>query len=130
MTDFETRNAATVLRQIAKYGADVVLTRAGAKTYDPATSCYTETGGSTQTIKAVVSDMRARIDSAQGLNIQSGDKQLSVAASNFVKPKIGDTLTVLGDTYTIVPIAAGGLEIETVMAANTPVLYKIHGRRR
>lgn len=130
MSDFETRNLATVLRQITKYGADVVVTRAGTKTYDVATGGYVETGGTVENAKAVISDFVARVDRLGGLNIQSGDKQILFAASGFARPKIGDTISFLSDTYTIVPVVDGGLEVQTVLAQNTPVLYKVHGRRK
>lgn len=128
MTAFEDRTAATALRQIAKYGKSTVIKRYADPVYDTATGKYTATLTDTQNVKAIVSDFNSRINRV-GLDLKSGDKQITVAASGFGKPDIGDTMTIDSITYMVVPVHEGGLEIETIFAGEIPVLYKIHGRK-
>lgn len=128
MTAFEDRISNSALSNIAKYGKTVSVQRYTQSAYDTATGTYTNTLTSSVIVKALVSDFNARI-SQIGLILKSGDKIITVAASGFDKPGIADKFTVEGETYTIVPIREGGLEIQTIYAGEIPVLYKIHGRK-
>lgn len=128
MTAFEDRTAATAVRQINKYGKTVTIQSAGVKTYDPATSKYTGTDPAAFTVKGLVTDFNSRV-SRIGLDVRSGDKMLMLAAKGLDKPTISDKFTVDDDTFTVVPVHEGGLEVTTVYAGEIPVLYKVHGRK-
>lgn len=126
MTDIYERSAASALRQIEKYGKPIVLQRATPGTYDVSTSAYIEgTKPPAETVKAVVKDFDGNSAAKLGAQIRSGDKLLLIAAKNRAKPVLGDSFTVDGETFLIVPKHEGGAEVLDVFGA----LYKVHGRK-
>lgn len=123
-------SAATALKLLKKYGRSVVVTRVTAPgTYNSSTGKTSTPTTASATIKAYVTDFQVRGFSAPNIQVKSGDKMMIVAATGFSAPKHGDTFTVGGETYTIVPITDNGMEVVTIYVKETPVLYKIHGRK-
>lgn len=122
-------SSATALKLITKYGKSVVVTRVTVPgVYDTATGKTSAPTTAQQTIKAYVTDFQARGFNAPNILVKTGDKMILVAGSGFTKPDLGDTFTVGGITYSIVPIKDNGMEIVTVSVKEVDVLYKIHGR--
>lgn len=124
----DARKVASALRMIAKGGKTVTVSREVVGTYDTATGTVSSSTAVSADVKAIVKDFQPRIGQLS-LLVKSGDKELTFAAKDFDAPKIGDTFTIDGVTYTVVPRQENGLEVETVYAGELPALYHVHGRK-
>lgn len=119
----------TALKLIAKHGKTISVSRVTVPgAYDTATGTTSEPTVATVSVKAYVKDCDSSPYRAPNVLVKTGDKELLIAASGFSKPDIGDTFTVGGVIYTIVPVESNGLGIQTVSVGETDVLYKVHGR--
>lgn len=119
MTFDYTKNAATALRLLTKFGRDVTLTREVTGAYDPSLSAAPVTV-TTETRKAALFDYD-RINFGEtlqdGTRIQAGDRRCLMGTGGSA-PTTFDSVTVGGVKY---PIKV----VKTLSPAGTPVLYDL-----
>lgn len=128
LADSATKTAVSLIR---KYGKTVLITHVTAQgAYDSSTGKTAAPTTTQTTTKAIVKDVDQRTyGQTVNLLVKVGDKIIELAASNIDALSISDTFTIDGITYMVVPVREGGLEIQTIFVSETPVLYKVHGRR-
>lgn len=113
------RTAATALRLITKFGADVTRTATTPGTYNPATGTTTPTTANT-TRKGAKFPFANGVTSVRGQLIQSEDAELLLDAEGSVD--LTDRYTVGGTVYTVV-------SFEALAPAGTVVLNTLHIRK-
>lgn len=128
--NFDARMVATALRLITKRGKTVTITPPPANgAYDPATGSVD--GGVPSApfdCKALVKDFNPRISNAVNLQIETGDKEILIAASGITKPSLLATFQCDDEVFTVVPEREGGLGVKTIYAGELAALYRVHGR--
>lgn len=118
---FYTRAIATVLRLLAKYGAETTLTTPSdtAPTYDPATGIATPASPTVNTVTAAVFPYGDKY--IDGTLILAGDEQAYISASGITEPKPGSVLVWRSKNYTTVRAKVLG-------PAGVNVLYELQVR--
>lgn len=113
--------AASVVRQIGKFGRLVTLRRVTAGTLDTATDTITGAGTTDATVKAVVLDYQQR--EIDGDMVIRGDKRVLIAAADLDSaPAKSDRIIDGGVTYQIE-------NVEIVGPGDTDLLYKLQVRK-
>lgn len=120
MSAFYDRLAATSAALLARFGQAVVLRRAAAGTYDPATGGVTASAPTDVTRKGAPFDFNAGIKEVKGALIQAGDKQLLLEPG--VVPTTADKIVFGGAAWEI-------LSVEELSPGGTVVLYTLHLRK-
>jgi hypothetical protein len=103
---------------LAEDGMTVTVTYRTPGAYDPATGT-TSISTSTATAKGVIFPFSVGLRKMAGTNIVEGDQQLILAAlatdgSALTAPKVDDTVSANGKSYSIVdvaPLAPGGTDL-------------------
>lgn len=114
-----TKTAATALRLLTRYGADVTRTATTPGVYDPATGTTTPTTADTAR-KGVKLPLPSGVTTVRGQIIQVEDAELLLDAEGDVA--ITDRYTVGGTVYTVV-------SFEPLAPAGTSVLNTLHIRK-
>lgn len=111
MTAFDyARTAATAQRLLERRGRAVTLTRKTTGAYDPATGAPGAGMTATHAGTAVLLEYAQR--DIDGTHIRVGDQRAYIAPDLAVTPQTGDTLTVGGDTWSVIasrPLAPAGV---------------------
>ena|SRR3990167_9921084 len=105
-------------KQIDAYGKTVTLTRVVQGAYDTATGVAINTS-SAESVKAIVEDYKGR--EIQD-SIQVGDKKLTFAAKDFIKPSPLSKVTIDSETFAIVAV-------QTIYIQSFAALYIVQGRK-
>lgn len=119
MTFNYAKSAASALRLLTKFGADVTRRSYTTGTYDPATGGASVTTADT-TRKGAFFDFDGGAQYVRGQLVQGGDKQLLLDASATVELQ-DHFIDAAGVEWTIVSLGS-------VAPAGTVVLYDIHVR--
>lgn len=96
--------ATSVAQLLAHYGSDLVLTRPGTPTYDPATGALSASAPSLISIRGVF--VSYKDDAVDGTVVRSGDRRLLMQASDApTDPRVGDQVAGMKimDVRTIAP---------------------------
>lgn len=102
--------------QINKFGRDCVLKRINKGTFNPANSTFTGGIETSETIKAVFTDIEEK--NIDGQTTRRGDKMVLISAKNTAQPVIGDMI----DDWKI-------LNVVEVKPADTALIYKAQVRK-
>lgn len=103
--------AATAARLLKQFGSAGTLTRVTTGAYDPATGTAS-TSTATASVNCAVFDYDAKL--IDGSAIQSGDKQVFMAAVGVMVPAAVDKLTWQGVEYQVIavkPLAPAGVDV-------------------
>lgn len=111
MTAFDySKPAATAQRLLERFGRAVTLTRKTPGAYDPATGAPGAGTTATHAGTAALFDYQQK--DIDGTHIRVGDQRAYIAPDLAVTPQTGDTLTVGGDTWSVIasrPLAPAGV---------------------
>jgi len=116
--DTKARNTAN--KMIAKFGKSITLTRVTEGSYDPTTGEMAASTNSTATLSALIQDYKP-FEYVSGA-IESGDRQVTIAALDATIPNIGDTITIDALVYSVI-------SVKTVWSGELAALYELQVRK-
>ena len=113
------KNAATALKGLAKFGKSVVLVRVTGETYDPVTGATVSGSDASVTTTGMLTNYTdSQIDEVR---ILTGDRKLIL--SNEHEPLASDKVTISGENWSIVSIKALNFDDES------PVIFYVQVRK-